>query len=236
MKRILRRNRIFTIVYMLLRDLLSYVKYQSIGSYSQHGEDKKIQELFKEKSIGFYVDLGCSHPFRISNTYLFYRLGWSGVAVDPIPHFKLFWRLWRPRDVFLNCGIGPRSGVLEYYELLPSVLSTFVKDVAYEHVKSGTAAILKTYKVDVLSVHQLLDEIGQKRVDLLSIDVEGLDLDILSALDFDQFRPAVVSVECNSPSCYSNLLELFGRNDYALHAKTGCNLIFKDGLSREFVR
>ena len=46
---------------------------------SQFGEDKKIIKLFDMNKKGTYVDVGCFHPTRQNNTYLMYKLGWSGV-------------------------------------------------------------------------------------------------------------------------------------------------------------
>ena len=52
---------------------------------SQFGEDKKIIKLFKEKKNGTYLDLGCFHPIRQNNTYLFHKLGWKGINIDLNP-------------------------------------------------------------------------------------------------------------------------------------------------------
>jgi hypothetical protein len=50
-------------------------------SYSQEGEDMILQRMFGEKKHGFYVDVGAHHPRRFSNTYSFYRRGWSGINI-----------------------------------------------------------------------------------------------------------------------------------------------------------
>ena len=42
-------------------------------SYSQFKEDLFINNYFKNKSIGFYVDIGCYHPVKYSNTALIYN-------------------------------------------------------------------------------------------------------------------------------------------------------------------
>ena len=52
---------------------------------SQFGEDKKIIKLFEKNKKGTYVDVGCFHPTRQNNTYLMYKLGWSGVNIDLNP-------------------------------------------------------------------------------------------------------------------------------------------------------
>lgn len=211
----LRRNRLVTMVYIVLRDIWSYLKLVGHGSYSQHGEDTVIQQKLAGTEKGLYFDIGCSHPFRISNTYLLYRKGWSGVAVDPIPHFSWLYRLWRPRDTFVNCGVASRSGKLKYHELLPSVLSSF--DAAYveELVARGRAEILREYTVDVIDINTLFDRYAAGRpIDLLSIDVENLDLDILSSLDFSRHQPRCICVEYNSEADKAALLAVLEPNGY----------------------
>ena len=45
--------------------------------YSQNGEDLILNRLFENKEKGFFIDVGAHHPIRFSNTYLFYKKGWS---------------------------------------------------------------------------------------------------------------------------------------------------------------
>ncbi len=51
-------------------------------TYSMYGEDLIIQNFFKKKTKGFYVDIGCYHPLDGSNTFLLYKKGWNGINVD----------------------------------------------------------------------------------------------------------------------------------------------------------
>ena len=44
--------------------------------YAQEGEDAVLTCMFDKKINGFYVDIGCHHPHRFSNSYAFYRRGW----------------------------------------------------------------------------------------------------------------------------------------------------------------
>jgi hypothetical protein len=65
------------------RDALSPVR----ESYAQHGEDRYIRQQLSgvDLTSGIYVDIGANQPTQISNTYLFYRAGGSGVAIEPKP-------------------------------------------------------------------------------------------------------------------------------------------------------
>jgi len=69
-------------VYKKLAEFKNAYIPTSLKSYSQEGEDLILLRIFEKKRIGFYVDVGSHHPFRFSNTYLFYRLGWRGINID----------------------------------------------------------------------------------------------------------------------------------------------------------
>ena len=62
--------------------------YYGKFAYSQEGEDLVIDRLLKGKRNGFYVEVGCHHPHRFSNTFFFYKRGWRGVCIDPLPGTK----------------------------------------------------------------------------------------------------------------------------------------------------
>src|SRR5262245_49332338 len=78
-------------------------------TYAQYGEDIIAETLLPEPQ-GFYVEVGAIHPVQISNTYLFYRKGWRGIAVDPNPSVARLFAKRRPRDIMVQCAIGEQEG------------------------------------------------------------------------------------------------------------------------------
>ena len=97
-------------------------------SYSQEAEDLLMYKLLKEThrvSNGFYVDIGAHHPIRFSNTYLFYKMGWHGINIDPIPGMKQQFNFFRPRNINLELGISADSKPLTYYEYKEGPYNTF---------------------------------------------------------------------------------------------------------------
>src|SRR5271163_3018688 len=80
-------------------------------SWSQFGEDLIVSNIVGlERTDGFYVDVGCFHPVRYSNSYVFYRRGWRGLCIDPSPICSRFWKLERPRDIVVNEAVGRIRG------------------------------------------------------------------------------------------------------------------------------
>ena len=92
--------------YLFYRTKIFYPK----KSYSLFGEDTFIINYFKNKSRGFYIDVGCYHPLEGSNTHLLYKKGWRGINFD-ISDFsiKLF-KFLRKRDISIRSGISNYSG------------------------------------------------------------------------------------------------------------------------------
>lgn len=114
---------ILSLPLLIIRDIP--LLFKSRQSYSQHGEDLFVKKHFPAGHKGTYVEIGSSHPIRISNTYLFYKNGWSGVCVDPIPTYSILYKIYRKRDTFINGGVSNTRGKLRFFECFPRVLSSF---------------------------------------------------------------------------------------------------------------
>ena len=128
----------------------------------------------------------------------------------------------------LQKGVGTCPGKLVFYELFPSVLSTLDEDVADRAVEDGTAEIVRTHDIDVITLDHLLDSHAPKQVDLLSIDLEGLDADVVCSCAFATVRPRVIIVEANDAVSRTRTLGHLIGCGYRLAAELGCNLVMKD--------
>lgn len=208
------------------RDLKSLAQGLKRGTFSQHGEDVFIRSLLAGQQQGFYVDIGASHPFRISNTYMLYRMGWSGVTVEPIPALARLHKRWRPRDTLVQAAIGPEAGELQFFEMFPSVLSTLDPVTAEKYVAEGKAEVLRKYPIKVVTPMQLFEEYAAGRtIDLLSIDIEGLDVRTIREIDFSRVRPRLLCIELNDAADTAALDAHLAAQDYQQIALMGCNLI-----------
>src|SRR5689334_15261611 len=85
-------------------------------SYSQEGEDMILARVFENQKSGFYVDVGAHHPWRFSNTYMFYRRGWRGLNIDAMPDSMSRFRKARPRDINVEIPVLREEAVLNYYQ------------------------------------------------------------------------------------------------------------------------
>lgn len=170
-------------------------------SFSQQGEDlvlyHAMTELLKiDKPV--YMDVGAAYPVRGNNTYLLYTTGAHGVLVEPNPALAKMLRTERPRDTVVEAGIGvTEQAEADYYEIKGNaMLNTFSPEQVAVLQKGQTESVVeRVVKMPLLNINRVIEQHLGRAPDILSTDVEGLDLDILRTLDMTRFRPAVICAE-----------------------------------------
>jgi FkbM family methyltransferase len=205
------------------------------SSWSQEGEDLILARIFGDKLDGFYVDVGAHHPKRFSNTYYFYRRGWRGINIDAMPgSMNLFDRL-RPLDINIELGIGSQPGKLNFYMFNEPALNGFAKELANSRDQAETPyKIVGTRSIDVRPLSQVLKEHlpSERTIDFMSVDVEGLDLDVLRSNDWTLYRPSYLLAEIldSSLSDIENHLvtQFMAEVGYRVYAKCVHTVIFKN--------
>ena len=203
-------------------------------SWSQEGEDQILCRIFEKQSTGFYVDVGAHHPKRFSNTYLFYRRGWSGINIDAMPGSMQAFREVRPRDINLELGVGLEAGEKEYYIFNEPALNGFSKQLSTERESnSGIYKIIDVKKIKIEPLEQILDSNLKfdQCIDFFSVDVEGLDFEVLKSNNWKKYKPQYVLVEVIGAS-----LQNIGHHDishfmmsigYEIYAKCVNTVFFK---------
>lgn len=180
-----------------LRERFSERAYRRLA-YSQEGEDLLLHRLFDGQPTGIYVDVGAHHPFRFSNTCLLHKQGWRGINIDALPGSMVSFERFRPRDVNLELGVAAEPADLEFFIFLEPALNTFDPNLADERQALGWQ-LKATKTVKCLPLNQILERelprLNADNIDLLSVDVEGLDLDVLRSNDWTRFSPRVLLIE-----------------------------------------
>jgi FkbM family methyltransferase len=198
-----------------------------------------LARLFGDQSVGCYVDIGAHHPSRYSNTYHFYRRGWSGVNIDAMPNSMTAFRELRPRDVNIEIGVGERAGLCELILFNESALNTLDRTVADARRHDTAFYVTGTKLVTVKPLSAILgDNLRPGQViDFLTVDVEGMDLNVLRSNDWNRFRPRYVLAEAFGTlnveaALRTPLAEYMQQRDYVLVAKTVNTCIFGDKSRR----
>jgi FkbM family methyltransferase len=167
-------------------------------SFSGNGEDLILtQYIFKKKKDGFYVDVGAFHPKHISNTYKLHKRGWRGINIDPNPESVSLFNKHRPKDTNLQLGISEIEEEKTYYSFSHSGINTFSEEHATKKLEKSWSTLLNTSKITCVPLAKILSEHvpAGTNIDLLDVDVEGLDLEVLKSNDWSKYKPSVILVE-----------------------------------------
>lgn len=165
------------------------------------GEDQILKKIFQNKldrqEKGCFIDVGAWKPIQGSNTYYFYKQGWTGINIEPRPGSKKLFDKIRSNDINLEAGvgIGDEFGEKTYFSL--AKFSTCNTTIREEINKVNTSLKPVETKIDVFRLEELIFEynLDPNNIDFLSIDVEGAELEILSTNNWDKYRPKILIVE-----------------------------------------
>ena len=209
-----------------------------LESYAQEGEDLVINRIFSERSEGFYVDVGAHHPKRYSNTYFFYQRGWSGINIDAMPNSMVIFNQERPLDINLELAIMGQHGSRTYFEFNEPALNGFSEPLSLSRDGLRDYKIINKTIVKGIPLSHFLEIYipKNKSIDFLTIDIEGLDFEVLQSNDWKRFRPKVVLIEIlvsNLNDLSDNSISKYLANmQYTLYAKTLNTVFF---VSNEFL-
>lgn len=199
-------------------------------SYAQNGEDIIVSKLFEDifqKEI-IYYDIGANDPVLINNTYLLYRKGNKGILVEPNTSLCEKLKEIRPRDTVLNYGISTSQGDMEYYVLDNDRLSTFSKEEAELCLKYGNK-IIRVDKIKTVNLNYIFSEYGKP--DYISIDIEGMDFEIVKEVDFELYAPLCICLETlvyngGKKESFEDLSSFLKEKGYFIYSDTWINTIF----------
>jgi len=184
-------------------------------SYSQFGEDVLLWEFFQRKTDGFFVEVGANHPTWCSQTWLLESKGWNGILVEPLPGKAALLREQRPRSRVVQAALAApeQRGRARFAVAASDSLSglTMHPGVVAERFE----------EVEVRTLNEVLTEAGNPKLDFVSIDVEGSELQVLHGFDLERHQPAILMLEDHLQSLAVHRHVL--RHGYRLVKRTGCN-------------
>ena len=173
---------------------LNLIKHSIIKKFKKDESEhfSFLKDYFKEKKDGIYIDVGCYHPIRLSNTKFLYDKGWRGINIDISKKSIDLFKIARKKDINLNIGIGNKNKVSEAY---------FKKDIfhantlVYDHAEKLLGEYTKK-KINVYTLNSVINNHAKnKKIDFLDIDCEGKDLEVLEGLDLNKNEIDLISIE-----------------------------------------
>jgi FkbM family methyltransferase len=198
-------------------------------SYAQNQEDVMLYRALREVRQGFYIDVGAQDPIVDSVTKAFYDRGWRGINIEPSSEYFQRLQSERPHDINLATAVGKDTGVITFYEVLHTGLSTTRASYAQRHSLTGHEVAAR--EVPCTTLDQICQEYRVSTVHFLKIDVEGSEREVLEGFSFETVRPWLVVVEATEPNTDRQLFaeweELLINRSY--------RFIYFDGLNRFYV-
>ena len=191
------------------------------SSYSQTGEDRIIEFYLSTDKPGFYVDVGCHHPFRLSNTARLYQRGWSGLCIDGNPQLVREFQRRRPLDNVVCACVSDERRPMRF-ELHESESLSHLSDLS----DLSDGSVLTVTLADLFEEHGVPEMFG-----LLAIDVEGHDFAVLRSFDLRKYRPSLILIEIHdfvlSDPASSVVVQYLAEYGYELIAYCTMNAWFR---------
>ncbi len=182
-------------------------------------ENHLVWQFFGRAPTGVFVEVGANHPRLLNQTWLLEQNGWSGVLVEPNPKLCELLRTERPRSRVIQAAAGAVAGEVDLLLGVSDGHST-VAPVLTHSPLSGDKVRVKLRPLD-----DILADAGVTRVDFLSIDVEGFELEVLRGCELKKYSPRLILLEEH-------------RRDYKKHfhlRRQGYRLVRRTGLNNWYV-
>mgnify|MGYP006153893001 FL=1 len=206
-------------------------KYFAKKSCSQVNEDLIVKNYFKDKK-GFYIDIGCGHPYKDNNTALLCRNGWSGINIDLSKINIDLFNLTRPKDQNICAIISKKSEKIEYFVPNDDPLSVetttskkylqFLKKI-HNNVYQTKVGFSLTW-IDIIRKYKL----KMQDVDFVTIDIEGKDLEVLKSINISKMKPKIIMIEAPFflKETRKKIKEYLKKNGYKIKNTNKLNLLF----------
>jgi Methyltransferase FkbM domain len=174
-------------------------------SNSQVGQDLTIDAILKRRRNGFFIEAGAYDGTSLSNS-LFFELhrNWTGLLVEANPraHREL---LQKDRKAYNTpaCISTSKNVELGIDFMASGMVGGYDNAARFDATRGsiGKNAQLDPYTYSVQAhcfpLNVMLDAIGVTHVDMFSLDVEGVELKILQAIDFDRVTIDLLVIEKN---------------------------------------
>lgn len=193
--------------------------------FREEEEKRLIREYFENMRGGVVVEVGANQPTSITSQslHLETELGWAAVLVEPNPSLAGQARELRPQARVFECACVANDTIRELSFYIPVNNGAEIHSHAAieKNIDDHDYAEHRVLKVQAKTLNAIIEECQLKHIDLLSIDVEGAEMEVLKGLDLARHRPRLILLE--DKHVFLNKHRFLTKNRYSLVKRTGQN-------------
>ena len=190
-----KNKNIFKFIYFYFQYIKSKIIQNNRKLYSNWGLDMMADDFFKNKEKGIYIDIGCHHPFLNNNTYRLYKRGWSGLNIDLDSNTIDMFNFFRKSDINIAAAVSDTNEEKDFFFFHNrSAINTLSKESG---IKAKQIKKINTSTLNSLIENSLFKD---NKIDYISIDVEGHEINVLKGFDFQKYKPDLVILEFIEPN------------------------------------
>jgi len=190
-------------------------------------ENALIQEYFDFKKNGCFIEVGANDPtsFGSQSFHLETTLDWHGVLIEPVPEMAEKCRSSRPNAMVFECACIETNDVGKLTLYIPQSLDKeedlHSKSAIGKNIDDGNYSVHREVSVPARTLDSVLQEAKADKIDLLSIDVEGAEMQVLQGFSINRYQPSLILLE--DKHLYLLKHRFLKKNGYCLVKRTRQN-------------
>jgi len=167
-----------------------------MGWYAELGVDQFIYDShFSGKRDGVMIEVGAGPPEYLSMSKGFRERGWRTICIDPNPFYANLHR--KEGNEIYECAISDHDEDDSSFFVHNFNSNNEQDAMSYSSLgmRYKGEHNLSEIKINVRTLNCLLQKILVEKIDLISIDTEGWELEVLKGFDLKKYQPEVIMVE-----------------------------------------
>lgn len=180
-------------------------------------EQMLIRYFFNNKPVGYFVDLGANDPIKESQTYHLEKLGWKGILIEPLPYYVNLLKKKRKAKVLQYAASSPQN----HNKKLKFIVAGGHSTLNHMPIALGDFS-KKTIDVTCKTLNSILEKNKTPfNFDLISIDIEGHELEMFKGFNLKKWKPKLILLEDHVINHLKH--NLMKSNGYEIILRTGLN-------------
>jgi FkbM family methyltransferase len=196
--------------------------FKKVFSATLHKDCKSeiLQDVYalyksKFKKNGFFIEIGACDGILSSNTFLLEKVfKWKGILVEPLIYWHKRLKLNRKCSIETSCVYSSSNKKIIFRETDCKSLSSVDKFAFFDEHALRREECTKKYKVNTISLNDLFNKYNLKKIDFLSIDVEGSEYEILKKFNFNKYKIKIICCEHNYSVNRNKIFKLLTAEGY----------------------